>query len=82
MPKLQPLEINERKISYISYKIYKYQAKLISTKLISCNLNRYECKQKKNFLLLLIQKLNAVLDNFFTDKAMYQHLLLLMKMIL
>jgi hypothetical protein len=50
MPKLQPLEINERKISYISYKIYKYQAKLISTKLISCNLNRYECKQKKNFL--------------------------------
>jgi len=45
MPKLQPLEINERKISYISYKIYKNQAKLIT-----CNLNRYECKQIKNFL--------------------------------
>jgi hypothetical protein len=31
-------------------KFLKIQAKVISTKLIACNLNRYECTQIKNFL--------------------------------
>ncbi len=41
MPKLQPLNINEQKMLYVSYKIYlKIQAKLISPKLtITCNLD-------------------------------------------
>jgi hypothetical protein len=80
MPKLKPLKINKRK--FRPTKFIKIRAKLISTKLINCNLNRSECTQTKIFLAAINTKTKCCTRRFFNDKAMYQHLLLLMKMIL
>ncbi len=80
MPKLKPLKINKRK--FRPTKFIKIRAKLISTRLITCNLKRYECAQRKNFLAAINTETKCCTWRFFIDKAMYQHILLLMKMIL
>ncbi len=83
MPKLQPLKLQpNEKCHMFSTQFIQIQAKLIRTKFITCNLNRYKCTQIRIFLAAINTETKFCTWRFFNDKAMYQHLLLQMKMIL
>jgi hypothetical protein len=63
-------------------KFIKIQTKLISTKLITCNPNRYEYTQINSFFAAINTETKYCTCRFFNDKARCKHLLMLMKMFL
>ena len=54
-----------------STQFIQIQAKLISIKLITCNLNRYKCTQIRIFLAAINTETKFCTWRFFNDKAMY-----------